>query len=252
NNNKSHSSLTLFHDVIHEMWWGWKNVPDILLRCIYVQFFAFIGFYCMWIYLADFYGRYIYNGRPRAKEHTKDFNRYVRGISAANYAYVAMSVIEAIFSLLLIPLTKRFGIKPVWGGCLAIAGVSLSVTPVLIGSPVGIAIIVNSFIGFGLCVSFSLPWSIVTKYSLLYDQNRGGLWTTIFNSSECLAEIFVSLIAGNFVNIFEHSTAIIMIIGGFSLLVASLLVLRVKDDLSSFEYQQIHHGQNKHQTTDNL
>jgi len=219
----------LFKEVIGEIWWGWKHIPDVILRCMLVHFFAFVGFYCMWIYLADFYGRSIYNGEAHASEHSKEFDLYAKGVSAANYAYMSMSLIGGVSSLALNPLTNRFGVKPVWCACLAIAGAALVSTPIFIGAPVSTAIIVHSFVGLGLCASFSLPWSIVTKYALLYDQSRSGLWTTIFNSSECVAEILVSLVAGNLADAFQHSTAVVMVIGGTALIIGSVLVLRVKE-----------------------
>ncbi|ETO18622.1 hypothetical protein RFI_18639, partial [Reticulomyxa filosa] len=244
-----HSDMT--KEVFTEIWWGWRHIPETILRCIYVHFAAFIGFYCMWIYLADFYGVSIYHGEASASEHTKEFDSYAKGVSAgifmriflcvlflkqANYAYMSMSLVGGLFSLGLEPLTKRFGVKKVWSACLSTAGIYMiypdsctNVTPIFINQPVELAIFVHSLVGFGLCASFSLPWSIVTKYSLLHDQTRSGLWSTIFNSSECIAEILVSLLAGNIAHAFRHATAVIMMFGGISLLIGGLLVFRVKD-----------------------
>ncbi|ETO08560.1 sucrose transporter2 [Reticulomyxa filosa] len=234
----------MFREVLQEIWWGWKHVPD---------------------------------------EHTKEFDQYEKGVSSglftlshfffffqslwnknltieifslllvgcilfspslflANYAYMAMSLVGGIFAILLVSTQiDLFHTKQK-------ITAALIMTPIFIGGPVGGAIAVHSLVGLGLCASFSLPWAIVTKYSLLYDQSRSGLWSTIFNSSECVAEILVSLAAGNLADAFKHSTAVVMVLGGISLVIASFLVLRVRDPSHAFQYDKIEPASSHEQT----
>jgi len=195
------------------------KMPKTMKQLAIVQFFSWFALFAMWIYTTPAVTHHIY-GATDTKSAL-----YNEG---ANWVGILMSVYNgfaAIMAFVLMFLAKKYSRKIVHSISLIAGGIGL-ISFYFITDP---KMLMISELGIGLAWAsiLSMPYAILTG-SL--PQKKLGVYMGIFNFFIVLPQITAASILGFIVkNVFAGEAISALIIGGSSMLLASILVVRVDD-----------------------
>ncbi len=195
------------------------KMPDTMIQLSFVQFFSWFALFAMWIYTTPAVTHHIYGTEdPQSALYNE----------GANWVGVLMSVYNgfaAIMAFLLIWLANRTSRKMVHSLSLIIGGISLA-SFYVIKDP---SLLLISELGIGLAWAsiLAMPYAILTG-SL--PPNKLGVYMGIFNFFIVIPQITAAAILGFFVRSVCNNHAIYaLLLGGISMIVAALMMQRVKD-----------------------
>lgn len=195
------------------------HMPKTMIQLSYVQFFSWFALFAMWIYTTPAVTRHIYNTTDPT---SFDYNQ------GADWVGVLMAVYNgfaAIMAFLLIWLAKKLTRKSVHAISLVCGGLGL-VSFYFITNP---DLLIISELGIGLAWAsiLAMPYAILTG-SL--PAKKMGVYMGIFNFFIVIPQITAAAILGFFVkNLFDGHAIYALVLGGISMFIAALLVIRVKD-----------------------
>ncbi|MCX7798483.1 MAG: MFS transporter [Melioribacter sp.] len=209
--NKSNWLVVIINDLY--------KMPKTMVQLAFVQFFSWFALFAMWIYTTPAVTHHIY----KATDTTSDI--YNEG---ANWVGVLMSVYNgfaALMAFLLIALAKKTSRKTVHAVSLLFGSLGL-LSFYIIKDP---QILLISELGIGLAWAsiLAMPYAILTG-SL--PPKKMGVYMGIFNFFIVIPQITAAAILGFFVRtIFKGEAIYALILGGFSMLIAAVLVMFVQD-----------------------
>jgi maltose/moltooligosaccharide transporter len=194
-------------------------MPKTMKQLAVVQFFSWFALFAMWIYTTPAVTHHIYGATD---------TKSVLYNEGANWVGILMSVYNgfaAIMAFVLMFLAKKYSRKIVHSISL-IAGAIGLISFYFITDP---KMLMISELGIGLAWAsiLAMPYAILTG-SL--PQKKLGVYMGIFNFFIVLPQITAASILGFVVkNVFAGEAISALIIGGTSMLLASILVVRVDD-----------------------
>lgn len=195
------------------------KMPKTMVQLAYVQFFSWFALFAMWIYTTPAVAHHIYGANDTASA------LYNEG---ANWVGVLMSVYNgfaAVMAFVLVALARKTSRKTVHSvslGCGALGLLSFYV----IKDP---KLLLVSELGIGLAWAsiLAMPYAILTG-SL--PAEKMGTYMGIFNFFIVIPQITAAAILGFFVRtLFGGEAIYALLLGGASLVVAALLVMKVED-----------------------
>jgi len=201
------------------LWLDVKNMPKTMLQLAFVQFFTWFALFAMWIYTTSAVTKHIYHSVDTSSALYNDGANWV-GICFAVYNGFA-----AVFAFALPWLAKKTSRKVTHAISLAVGGLSL-ISIFFIANP---DLLILPMIGVGLAWAsiLSMPYAIL---ACSLPSNKMGLYMGTFNYFIVLPQILAASILGFFTkNIFHGEAVLTLVLGGCSMLVAALLVLKVND-----------------------
>lgn len=196
------------------------NMPKTMKQLSYVQFFSWFALFAMWIYTTPAVTRHIYNAVDTSSAIYNEGADWV-GILMAVYNGFA-----AIMAFAIMWLANKTSRKIVHFISLVIGGLSLA-SFYFIKDP---NLLLVSELGIGLAWAsiLAMPYAILTG-SL--PAKKMGVYMGIFNFFIVIPQITAAAILGFFVkNLFNNEAIYALILGGISMIIAGILVLRVDDD----------------------
>lgn len=203
-------------EIIHDM----KNMPVVMQKLAWVQMLTWFGLFAMFIYCTQAVTSYHYgNTDPQSLIYNE----------GANWVGVLMAVyngVAAVIAFLIPVIAKKIGRVLTHSICLVIGGLGLASwflfkdPHLLIGSMVGIGIAWASLL--------TIPYAILAG-SL--PQKKMGIYMGIFNFFIVIPQIVASAILGLLVTkVFGHQSIYALVLGGFTMVAAGILMLFVKDN----------------------
>ncbi len=201
------------------------RMPKTMVQLAYVQFFSWFALFAMWIYTTPAVAHHIYGATDTASA------LYNEG---ANWVGVLMAVYNgfaAVMAFLLVWISRRTSRKTVHAVSLVCGGIGLA-SFYLIKDP---KLLLISELGIGLAWAsiLAMPYAILTG-SL--PANKMGVYMGIFNFFIVIPQITAAAILGFFVkHLFGDQAIYALLLGGVSLIVAALLVMKV-DDVDGTRY----------------
>ncbi len=204
-----------FVEVINDLY----KMPKTMIQLSYVQFFSWFALFAMWIYTTPAVTHHIYGATDNASE------LYNEG---ANWVGVLMAVYNgfaAIMAFAIMWIAKRTSRKTVHMISLVIGGISLA-SFYLIKDP---QLLLISELGIGLAWAsiLAMPYAILTG-SL--PSHKMGVYMGIFNFFIVIPQITAAAILGFFVrSLFANEAIYALLLGGFSMILAGILVMFVND-----------------------
>jgi len=195
------------------------KMPRTMVQLAYVQFFSWFALFAMWIYTTPAVTHHIY-GATDTKSAL-----YNEG---ANWVGVLMSVYNgfaAVMAFFLVWLAKKSSRKSVHAISLVCGGIGLA-SFYIIKDP---RLLLLSELGIGLAWAsiLAMPYAILTG-SL--PAEKMGVYMGIFNFFIVIPQITAAAILGFFVrSVFGGEAIYALLLGGASLVVSAILVLRVDD-----------------------
>jgi maltose/moltooligosaccharide transporter len=203
-----------------EIFHGLMNMPRLMRRLAVVQFFTWLGLFCMWLYFPPAVGTEIFHGEPGSAA-------YQSGVEWSGVCLSAYNFIAFIVAFGLVALSRKgISSRTLYRVGLVCAGLGLISTRLwsdphyLLVSMVGV--------GIGWATILSMP------YALLADAipaQKMGFYMGVFNFFIVLPQIAAAALLGPVVkNLFAGHALPAVIIGGVSLLVAAAALSLVPRD----------------------
>jgi maltose/moltooligosaccharide transporter len=203
-----------------EIFHGIMNMPRLMRRLAVVQFFTWLGLFCMWLYFPPAVGTEIFHGEPGSAA-------YQSGVEWSGVCLSAYNFIAFIVAFGLVALSRKgISSRTLYRVGLVCAGLGLISTRLwsdphyLLVSMVGV--------GIGWATILSMP------YALLADAipaQKMGFYMGVFNFFIVLPQIAAAALLGPVVkNLFAGHALPAVITGGVSLLVAAAALSLVPRD----------------------
>ena len=199
------------------------EMPKTMKQLAVVQFFTWLGLFCMWMFFGLATAQQIF-GTLDAKSPDFDAGTLFGGQTFALYSIVCFLVAFA-----LPPLAKRTSRKTVHSLALLAGGLCLIATGFLKG-PEAKLLWQCTMIGVGIAWAsiLSMPYAILSG---ALPAGRMGVYMGIFNFFIVIPEILASLALEPVVKqLFENDPVKVVMMGGASMLVASVMTQFVKDE----------------------
>jgi maltose/moltooligosaccharide transporter len=232
-----------FLNIFKEIILGIKTMPRTMQRLAVVQFFTWIGLFCLFTYFTPSVATYIFNGTPPpvvkhvdasvvdvapvvaavTPEQEAAYRAFQEGTEWGGICFTTYNGVAFIFSFLLLWLVGKYSAKWIHFVCLGLGALGfLSIQ--FIENP---QLLIISMIGVGIM------WAsvIAMPYAMLSNgipEEKMGFYMGVFNFFIALPQIFTALALGSIVQIFFGGVGLYALtVGGISLVLAMLALLRV-------------------------
>jgi maltose/moltooligosaccharide transporter len=191
---------------------GIRNMPPVMRRLAVVQFFTWLGLFCMWIYFGPAIARGVFGGQPGSPE-------YQRGIEWGGVCFATYNGIAFFISFALVALAQQgVSAKAMHRVGLLCAGLGL-ISAGIFKTP---ELLIVSMIGVGIgwATILSMPYALLAN---AIPANQMGFYMGVFNFFIVLPQILAATLLGPAVQYLlgGHALGAVML-GGASMLVAAL------------------------------
>jgi maltose/moltooligosaccharide transporter len=198
-----------FHAVT-EIFGGIAGMPKIMRQLAVVQFFTWLGLFCMWIYFTPAIAHGIFGGAPGSPEYRK-------GVEWGGVCFSTYNGVAFAFSFLLVRLVRTFSAKSIHRVCLGCAGLGL----LAVGwwhNQWGLLISMTG-VGIGWASILSMPYALLANG---IPAARMGFYMGVFNFFIVLPQILAATLLGKVVEHLLGGRGMpVVICGGVSMLVAA-------------------------------
>ena len=182
---------------------GLFEMPHVMKRLAIVQFFTWLGLFCMWIYFGPAVARSLFGGEPGSPA-------YQRGAEWSGVCFATYNGVAFVASFGLVALAKRgISTKTLYRFGLACAGLGLLATG--LWSNPNLLLISMVGVGIGWATILSMP------YALLADTipaGRMGFYMGVFNFFIVLPQILAATVLGSLVEHLFNGRALLAVLGG--------------------------------------
>lgn len=200
-----------------------REMPRTMRQLAPVQIFTWLGLFCMWLFYVPAVARHVFGAVDPQSE------AYTHGVEWGGFAMSFMNITCFAVAFLLPKLAKATSRKTVHALCLICGGLGL-LSVYFISSP---WMLVASMVGVGIAWAsiLSMPYAILSG---ALPAARMGVYMGVFNFFIVIPEItqaltFGPLIRGIFGANNPRSPLYVVLVGGCFMLLAALLVMRVRD-----------------------
>jgi maltose/moltooligosaccharide transporter len=196
-----------------------RNMPKTMGQLAVVQFFTWFALFSMWIYTTSAVTSRLYG--------TTDTTSlaYNEGANWVGVLFGIYNGCAALVAFLLPVLARATSRKITHSLCLIIGGISL-ISINLVSAPWQL-VFPMAGIGIAWASILSMPYAILTG---ALPQNKMGIYMGIFNFFIVIPQILAASILGSMVkHMFSGNTMNALIAGGFSMIIAALMVRFVND-----------------------
>lgn len=202
-------------------------MPRMMRRLAAVQFFSWFALFCLWVYFSvtvatDIFGGSLETGTGDAKRVLYDQGVAWGGLCFSIYNFVALFASLLFMVLLRYLKPKHIHIASLLIGSASFASILIIHNQYwLIGSMIGVGVLWASIL--------TMPYALLARH--LPPENTG-FYMGVFNFFIVLPQIMVALVMGSAIkHLFQNDSIWVFACGACSLLIAALLMLRVKDKL---------------------
>lgn len=195
------------------------EMPSTMRRLGPVQLCTWMGLFCMWLYFPVAVAHNIFGAdNPKSPQ-------YQSGVEWAGNCFALYSLVCFLFSFALPGMARRLGRKNTHSLCLVLGALGLMSVFVIHNKYVLLFTMVG--VGIAWASTLSMPYAVLAA-SL--PPARTGVYMGIFNFFIVTPEILASLFFGWIMIHLLHNNRIYAVVaGGMFLLIAALLMQRVKD-----------------------
>jgi len=207
-----------------EIWDALMHMPRLMRRLAVVQFFTWLGLFCMWLHFSNAVPVIFGSGDPETEV-------FKRGAEWAGVCYAVKDAVTFVTALALMIVGGRWARHRIHGVCLTLGGLGL----LAIGAIQGEA---QRHLLLGALALGGIAWASILSmpYAMLSSAlpaERVGVYMGIFNFFIVLPEILAALFFGPLVKDLLGGNLIhaVMLGGGCLLLAAALTFFWVREDL---------------------
>jgi maltose/moltooligosaccharide transporter len=194
-------------------------MPKTMGQLAVVQFFTWVGFYCMWLYTTASVGQNVYGTTDTASKAFQDAGDWV------GVMFMVYSAVSAIAAFLLPLLAKRIGRKFTHMVCLIIGGVGLF-SIIFIKSKMMLLLPMVA-VGLGWASTLTMPYAILAG---ALPRAKMGFYMGVFNFFIVIPQLVASFVMGFVIRDIFHDQAIYaLVIGGISMAIGGFFNFIVAD-----------------------
>jgi maltose/moltooligosaccharide transporter len=200
-----------------------RHMPQTMKQLAVVQFFTWLGLFCMWIYFVPTVARHVFGATDPKSE------LYTRGIEWGGFTFAFYSITCFAVAFALPKLAKATSRKLTHAIALVCGGASL-LSVYLIHDQY---LLLLTMVGVGIAWAsiLSMPFAILSG---ALPARRMGVYMGIFNFSIVIPEILAALAFGPLIRTFfgqdnPNASLYMVMLGGICLFIAAALVTRVND-----------------------
>lgn len=208
-----------FGTAISEITKGIFSMPKTMAQLAVVQFFTWVGFYCMWLYTTASVAQNAYGTVDTTSKAFQDAGDWV------GVMFMVYSAVSAITAFLLPMLAKRIGRKYTHMICLIIGGLGL-ISIIFIKSPMMLLVPMIA-VGLGWASTLTMPYSILAG---ALPRAKMGFYMGVFNFFIVIPQLVASFVMGFVIKDMFHEQAIYaLVIGGISMAIGGFFNFIVVD-----------------------
>lgn len=198
---------------------GIFSMPKTMGQLAIVQFFTWVGFYCMWLYTTAAIAQSVYGTVDTTSKAFQDAGDWV------GVMFTVYSGISAIAAFLLPVLAKRIGRKYTHMICLIIGGIGL-ISLIYIKSP-QILLLPMIAIGLAWASTLTMPYAILAG---ALPPAKMGFYMGVFNFFIVIPQLIASFVMGYVIKDIFHEQAIYaLVIGGVCMAIGGVMNFIVVD-----------------------
>lgn len=199
--------------------------PYPFFETFLVQCFSWFGWFTMFVFATSWVGKEVYNGQFDAPKGSEPRKLYDAGVRTGNLGIGLQSVLTIVCSLFLPGLLERFSMGVVYFVSHLLLGTALCSALLLHHrNQAWMAVTMLASTGFSWAVTMTVPWSLMSEAVTRKAPERAGIYFTMFNLSQCLPEIVVSLISEE-IERKTKSQAAVLRLGGMIVYIGGALIV---------------------------
>lgn len=204
---------------VKEITKGIVSMPKTMAQLAVVQFFTWVGFYCMWLYSTPAIAQNAYGTIDTTTKAYQDAGDWV------GVMFTVYSGVSAIAAFLLPMLAKKIGRKYTHLVCLIIGGVGLFAL-VFIKAP-NILLLPMIAVGIAWASTLTMPYAILAG---ALPPAKMGFYMGVFNFFIVIPQLVASFVMGFVIKDLFHEQAIYaLVIGGVCMAIGGIFNLIVVD-----------------------
>lgn len=208
-----------FMIAIKEITKGIFSMPKTMGQLAIVQFFTWVGFYCMWLYSTAAIAQNAYGTIDTTSKAFQDAGDWV------GVMFTVYSGVSAIAAFLLPLLAQKIGRKYTHMICLIIGGIGL-VSMIYIKSS-QILLVPMIAIGIAWASTLTMPYAILAG---ALPPAKMGFYMGVFNFFIVIPQLVASFVMGFVIKDIFHEQAIYaLVIGGVCMAIGGIMNLMVVD-----------------------
>lgn len=197
-----------------EIYRGIRNMPSEMRRLAVVQFFTWLGLFCMWIYFSPAIARGVFLGTPGSPA-------YQSGVEWGGVCFAVYNGVAFVVSFLLVALTNRgLSAKVLHRVGLLCAGAGLCSVG-FVHSP-HLLLLSMAGVGIGWATILSMPYALLAN---AIPAGQMGFYMGVFNFFIVLPQILAATLLGSVVEHLFHGNAMFAVVGGGACMLVAALSL---------------------------
>ncbi len=211
-------AANLFREIFADL----AHMPQTMRELAWVQFFTWMGFFCMWMYFPVTVGHLFGSeGTPQ----------YLEGIEWAGLCFALYNAVTLVYSFFMPRLARAIGRKGTHMLSLLVGAAGMLGVLLL---PAGNEPLLKKMV-LALMVGIGIAWgsTLTMPYAILstaIPREKMGIYMGIFNFFITLPQITISLGFGwVMLHVLHNQRALGVAFGGLMWIIAALLTLRVRD-----------------------
>ena len=205
---------------IKEITIGIFSMPKTMRQLAVVQFFTWVGFYCMWVYATPSIAQNAYGTIDAKSKAFQDAGDWV------GVMFTVYSAVSAIAAFLLPMLAKRISRRYTHLICLIIGGIGLF-SLIFIKSP-DLLLLPMVAVGIAWASTLTMPYAILAG---ALPPAKMGFYMGVFNFFIVIPQLVATFVMGFIIKDLFHEQAIYaLVIGGISMAIGGIFNVIVRDD----------------------
>lgn len=214
--SSSAKPTSFFVEIFH----GIKQMPHVMKRLALVQFFTWLGLFCMWIYFSPAVARGVFGGEPGSAAYQKGIEW--GGVCFAVYNGTAFAVAFILVALASrgVPAKVLHRVGLLCAG-VGLASVGFVKTPELL-------LLSMAGVGIGWATILSMPYALLSN---AIPADKMGFYMGVFNFFIVLPQILAATLLGPAVKyLFDGHAMYAVIAGGGCLVLAAIALSWVPEE----------------------
>jgi maltose/moltooligosaccharide transporter len=210
---------TSFVQVFVDTFKSIKDMPGEAKKLCLTHSFTWFGWACLFYYFSLFVPHHIFNAP------TPESPGYDEGVQWVSMCYLIMNLACLSSATVVTYFCNRGASRKVIHtlGLLCVGGALLSA--MFVHTPQDVAILM-AFVGIGWSTTLSIPFALLAEHM---PPGREGLLMGSFNMFIAAPQVLTSVIVGPAVKAMDNNVTVALIMGGVSMVIASLLLQRVQE-----------------------
>ena len=198
-----------------------KNMPTRMKQLAAVQFFTWMGLFCMWIFFSVAVARNVMGAT------STDSDLYKEGIELASNCFATYNLVAFFAAMGFLWLGRYVSARKIHFVSLLLGGLGLASVGVVKDHAV-LQWVCFSGVGIAWASILSMPYAMLSG---ALPENKIGVYMGIFNFFIVIPQILVAILLGRVMENFpEFSRLSAVTFGGVCILIAALLTLTVSKD----------------------